>query len=124
MPHNENTYRTCSTSSLENLQTTGKWFLHVRKLNSIYIYEAIQNVKSFPPKSRVSRNVHVSKPNCAREQGLGNKLSLKLQKTLGINFKAYYSSDDMGINKSSRKKEYSRTTNKMYLLASLANADC
>lgn len=100
-------------------QTTGKWGLHVRKLNSIYIYEAIQNVESFSLKSRVSRNGHVSKPNCAREQGLANKLSLKLQKTLDINFKAYYSSDDMDINKSSRKKECSKTTNKTYLLAFL-----
>lgn len=100
-------------------QTTGKWGLHVRKLNSIYIYEAIQNVESFSPKSRVSRNVHVSKPNCAREQGLANKLSLKLQKTLDINFKAYYSSDDMDINKSSRKKECRKTTNNTYLLAFL-----
>lgn len=79
--------------------------MHVRKLNSIYIYEAIQNVESLSTESQVSRNVHVSKPNCAGVQGLGNKLSLKLQKTLDINFKAYYSSDDMGINKSNRKKE-------------------
>lgn len=96
---------THSTPSLKNLQTTGKWVLHVRKLNSIYIYEAIQNVESLPTKSRVSRNVHVSKPNCARLQGLGNKLSLMLQKTLDINFKAYYSSDDMGINKSTGRTE-------------------
>lgn len=104
---------------LKTPQTTGKWGLHVRKLNSIYIYEAIQNVESFSPKSRVSRNDHVSKSNCTREQGLVNKLSLKLQKTLDINFKAYYSSDDMDINKSSRKKECSKTANKTYLLAFL-----
>lgn len=93
--------------------------MHVRKLNSIYIYEAVQNVESFPSKSRVSRKVHVSKPNCARVSGLANKLSLKLQKTLDIHFKAYYNCDDMGINKPNKKKESGKTTNKTHLFVFL-----
>ena len=66
MAHNKNTYRNLLYPKPEKHPNNRKIVLHVRKLNSIYIYEAIQNVDSFSTKSRVSRNVHVSKPNGAR----------------------------------------------------------
>lgn len=50
---------------------------------------------------------------------MGNKLSLKLPKISDINFQAYYSSDEMGINKSSQRKRRQKPTRKTCLLAFL-----
>lgn len=50
---------------------------------------------------------------------MGNKLSLKLPKTSDINFQAYYSSDEMGINKSSGEEKKAKVTRKAYLLVFL-----